>query len=287
MILIDGRKIREEILEEVKKEVAELSFTPVFCDVLVGENKASIQYIQMKKKNAESAGIDFHQANFPASISTEKLIEEINIINKIPRMCGIIIQLPLPEHIDRQKVLDSISPELDVDCLGAIRSKKFYNNYNDEDIGPPAALSSMVVLDSLKLDLKNKKIIVLGQGILVGTPVTALLHYRNLSPTIVTDKTEDKEKIIKEADVIISGIGKGKYIDGGMIKEGAVLIDAGTSESEGGPPGARAGIVGDVDLESVKGVASYVSQVPGGVGPVTIAILLSNVLKVAKKLKNV
>jgi 5,10-methylene-tetrahydrofolate dehydrogenase/methenyl tetrahydrofolate cyclohydrolase len=285
MTIIDGRKIRDEILAKVKKEVAALPFVPIFCDVLVGEDPASCQYVQMKAKNAESVGIKFHNANFPESITTSELIKEIKILNEIKNMCGIIVQLPLGAHLDKQMILDSIDSELDVDCLGKVRSEKFYNSYGGEgDLGFPTAVSCMSLLDSVNLDLKNKKVVVLGQGALVGKPVVALLKFRGLAPEIITSKTENKERIIKEADVIISGIGKGKYLTGEMIKKGAVLIDAGTSEEVSGPPSeqGRVNIVGDVDLESVKDVASYVSPVPGGVGPVTVAMLLKNVLTVAK-----
>lgn len=273
MILIDGKKIRDEILTQVKKEVGDLPFEPVFCDVLVGEDPASVQYVKMKAKTALSVGMKFHNANFPSSIKTAELIKEIEILNKIPNICGIIIQLPFPEHINREEVLNAIDHRLDVDCLGKVASEKFYNNKNE--IGFPTALSCMKLLDSLNLDLKDKKIVVLGQGMLVGKPVSSLLQFRNLSPIIITSKTENKEALIREADIIISGIGKAKYITGDMIKVGAVLIDAGTSESEGG-------IVGDIDLDSVEDVAGYVSPAPGGVGPVTVAMLINNVLKVAK-----
>jgi methylenetetrahydrofolate dehydrogenase (NADP+)/methenyltetrahydrofolate cyclohydrolase len=191
-------------------------------------------------------------------------------------MCGIIIQLPLSKHIDRDRVLNSIDSRLDVDCLGKVASEKFYNNSDSENgLSFPTALACMAVLESLNLDLENKKIVVLGQGMLVGKPVTALLNFKNLIPKIITSQTQNKEELIKQADIIISGIGKGKFITGNMIKDGVVLIDAGTSEIE-------SGIVGDVDLESVKSIAGYVSPVPGGVGPVTVAMLLNNVLKVAK-----
>jgi len=276
MQIIDGRKLNQEILNKVKVEVAKLDFQPIFCDVLVGNDPSSAQYVRMKAKKAESVGIKFHNADFPESITTEELIKEIKVLNKIKNMCGIIIQLPLPAHLDREAVLNSIDFHLDVDCLGSKASENFYNNYDSKkDLAFPTALACMALLDSINLDLKDKKIVVLGQGILVGKPVTALLNFRGLTPSIIRTKTENKEKLIKEADVIISGIGKGKYITGDKIKRGVVLIDAGTSESDGG-------IVGDVDLESVKDVAGYVSPVPGGVGPVTVATLLSNVLKVAK-----
>ena len=292
MIIINGRKLREQILAKVKNEVATLSFQPVFCDVLVGNDPASLQYVQMKRVTAEAVGISFYKANFPASITTDDLIKEIKVLNKIPNMCGIIVQLPLPESLDKRAILDSIDSKLDVDCLGRIASEKFYNNYGGQnDLGFPTALSCLALLDSINLDLKEKKIVVLGQGDLVGKPVAALLKFRGLNPIVITSKTparnaygiavaggENKEEIIKQADVIISGIGKGKYITGNMIKKGAVLIDAGISESEGG-------IVGDIDIESVKDVAGYVSPVPGGVGPMTVAMLLNNVLMVAKNLK--
>ncbi|OGI68904.1 hypothetical protein A2732_00565 [Candidatus Nomurabacteria bacterium RIFCSPHIGHO2_01_FULL_40_10] len=285
MQIIDGKKLSREILDKVKSEVSLLPFTPVFCDVLVGEDPASVQYVKMKAKTAEMVGMKFHNASFPSAITIVDLIKEIKVLNKVKNMCGIIVQLPLPEHIDRQLVLDSIDSNLDVDCLGTAASAKFYNNENV--VGFPTALACMAILDSLELNFKNKKVVVLGQGLLVGKPVSALLRFRGLEPVVITSKTENKDMLIKAADIIISGIGKGKYITGSMIKTGTILIDAGTSESNGGPPSGqgRASIVGDVDLESVKDVALYVSPVPGGVGPVTVAMLLNNVLQVAKNLR--
>jgi methylenetetrahydrofolate dehydrogenase (NADP+)/methenyltetrahydrofolate cyclohydrolase len=278
MIKIDGRKIRDEILASVKEEVSKLSFQPVFSDVLVGEDPSSAQYVRMKAKTAEAVGIKFYNANFSGSISTEELVEEIKKINSVPDICGIIVQLPLPGHIDKKAVMDAIDPELDVDCLGSVRGEKFYQG--DTTIGFPTALACLAILDHIKIPLmdtegKEKNIVCLGQGELVGKPVTALLRFRGLSPIPVTRKTEGKEDIIKNADIIISGIGHGKHITAEMVKEGVVIIDAGTSESNNS-------IVGDVDLGSVESVASFVSPVPGGVGPVTVAMLLRNVLAVAK-----
>ena len=284
--IIDGRKISKEILDEIKKEIGSLSFQPVFCDVLVGDDPVSRQYVNMKKHTAEEIGIHFHEAFFPSNITTENLEKEIEVLNKIPNMCGIIIQLPLPENLNQDKILNAVDSRLDVDCLNAITSEKFYNG--DFSLGFPAALACMYLLDSLNLNLEDKKIVVLGRGKLVGKPVSALLKFRGLNPIVITRKTparnaygiavaggENKEEILKKADIIISGMGKGQYIKGNMIKKGAIIIDAGTSES-------NSGIVGDVDLESVKDVAGFVSPVPGGVGPMTIAILFRNVLKVAK-----
>jgi len=271
--IIDGRKLSREILEHLKEEVAMLPFTPVFCDVLVGNDPASIQYVNMKKNTAEKLGIHFHAANFPADITAENLIAEIKKINQIPNMCGLIVQLPLPKNLDQQKILDAVDPMLDVDCLSTSVSEKFYAG--DFTLGFPAALACLSLLDSVNLDLKDKKITVLGQGKLVGKPVTRLLQARGLDPKIITNQTPNFIEMLKEADIIISGIGNGNYIKGDMVKPGAVIIDAGTSE-------LNAGIVGDVDMESVKNIAGFLSPVPGGVGPMTVAMLFSNILKVAK-----
>ncbi len=286
MTILDGKKIRDQILAKIKSETALLPFKPVFCDVLVGDDPASRQYVEMKAKTAEKVGIHFHHAAFPASISTDELVREIQLLNKIENMCGIIVQLPLPASIDKKVILDSIDPRFDVDCLGALASEKFYNRYNSEtDLAYPTALACMTLLDSLNLDLRGKVIVVLGQGDLVGKPVSALLRYRGLTYLPVDKRTENKEYLLQQADVVISGIGKVKYITGNMIKYGAILIDAGTSEDVKNPSGVRSNITGDVDFESVRNVAGYVSPVPGGVGPVTVAILLNNVLTVAKNLK--
>ena len=277
MQIIDGKKIRDKILVEVKNGVASLPFQPIFCDVLVGDDPASLQYVQMKKVTAENVGMAFHQANFPSTITTDDLIKEIKILNKIPKMCGIIVQLPLPAHLDRQAILDSIDPKIDVDCLGKVASEKFYNG--DAVLGYPTALACLAILETLPLNLTKKNIVVLGQGILVGRPVASLLRTKGLQPSVINKETENQKYLLREADVIISGIGQGKYIEGEMIKSGVVLIDAGSSES-------GSGIVGDVDLESVKNIAGYVSPVPGGIGPVTVAMLLQNVLTVAKSISN-
>lgn len=272
--IIDGRKIKDEILSEVKRGIEALSFPPVFCDILVGNDLVSTQYVKIKAKNAEAVGIKFRTAEFDVSITTEELVNEIESLNKVPHMCGIIVQLPLPEHIDKQRVLDTIAQELDVDCLGNIASSNFYNNKSD--LGFPTALACMKVLDSLNLDLKDKKFVVLGQGSLVGRPVAYLLKNRGFNVDIINSKTDNFKELILNANVIISAIGRVKFITGDIIKKDVIIIDAGTSEEDGG-------IVGDVDLESVKDIASFVSSTPGGVGPVTVAMLLNNILKVAQK----
>lgn len=277
MEIIDGKKLSIEILKDLKNKVEALDFKPVFCDILVGKDLPSVKYVNLKKIKAESIGIKFHEANFAENITTEELISEIEKINKIENMCGVIVQLPLPKHIDTDKVLGFIDPKLDVDCLGEVASRNFYNG--NLDIVPPTALACMYLLDTLDLDLKKKNIVVLGEGKLVGKPVMNLLKYRGLDFKSINSNTENKEEILKNADVIISGVGKGKIIEGDMVKEGVVIIDAGTSEED-------SILVGDVDFESILDKSYACTPVPGGVGPVTVAMLFTNVLKVAYNKKN-
>lgn len=275
MQIIDGRKIKEEILNKLKSEVETLPFPPIFCDILVGEDPVSSSYVRIKGKAAESVGIKFKTINFPSNTTTEQVIEEIENLNRVPHMCGIIVQLPLPPHINTLAVLNSINPDLDVDCLGEYNNTNFYDNKGT--LGYPTALACIKLLESLSLDLKDKKIVVIGQGKLVGKPVAHLLKNRGFSVDVINSKTENTASLIKEADVLISATGRGKFVTGEMVKTGVVIIDAGTSEENGS-------VVGDVDIESMEDKASFITPTPGGVGPVTVAILLENVINKAKKL---
>ncbi|MCU0660036.1 MAG: bifunctional 5,10-methylenetetrahydrofolate dehydrogenase/5,10-methenyltetrahydrofolate cyclohydrolase [Candidatus Pacebacteria bacterium] len=270
--LIDGKKIRDRLLSEITADIAGLSFTPVFCDVLVGDDPVSAQYVRMKAKTASSVGIHAHFASFPDAITTEKLIAEIQQLNAYPDMCGLIVQLPLSQHIDTQAVLDAIDPSIDVDCLSTETSNAFYQG--QEVLAYPTALACLAVLDSLQLDLTNKHFVVLGQGKLVGKPVSHLLHARGYNVSVIDIKTPDALELLKSADIIISAIGEPGYIKGTMIKNGVIIVDAGTSEETNT-------VVGDVDRASVEGIAAILSSVPGGVGPVTVAMLLRNVLLAA------
>ena len=276
MKIINGRKIAKTVLEGLKSQVQELDFQPVFCDVLVGDDFASKKYVKMKAKKAEELGLVFQGADFPESISTQDLVEEIQKLNNVKNMCGIIVQLPLPEHIDARSVLDAIDPKLDVDALGSASAEKFYEK--GEGFVLPTAKACLHILKEIEKEtggLKEKSIVVLGQGELVGRPVSKLLEIKGYKQTPVDTKTQDQESILRNADVIISGIGVPGFIKGEMLKGGVVLIDAGTSEQNGS-------LSGDVDMDSVGDLASFVSPVPGGVGPLTIAMLFQNVLEVAR-----
>lgn len=287
MEIIDGRKIKEEILNNLRSKVEALPFPPIFCDILVGDDPVQASYVRTKGKAAESIGIKFKTVNFPLNVTTEEIINEIENLNRVPLMCGIIVQLPLPPHIDTQTVLDAIDPKFDVDCLGSVNSRDFYEDKGSTSY--PTALACIKLLDSLNINLKEKNIVVLGQGKLVGLPVTHILESRLLHVKVVHSQTparpqegaggENAQDLISNADIIISAVGKGGFLTGSMVKEGVVIIDAGTSEENGS-------VVGDVDMESVESKVSYITPTPGGVGPVTVAMLLENVYQVAKSKQN-
>jgi len=277
-MIIDGKKISQDILSKLKEDVSRLPIRPMFCDVLVGEDPASAQYVKMKGRLAETIGIEFRRADFPSSIPTAELVAEIKKLNNLPRMAGLIVQLPLPASLGRAEVLNAIDPSLDVDCTGEVNTRLFYEGQGS--LLFPTAAAVMAILDSLDLDITNKSIVVVGQGELVGRPVAFLLRQRGLRMTVADKFTSNIPQLLKEADVIVSATGKGKLITGEGIKKGSVVIDAGTSESNGG-------IIGDVDFETVSQTAGFLSPVPGGVGPVTVAKLLGNVVQVAReKFKN-
>ncbi len=273
MEIINGRKLRDDMLARLKSEVASLSFVPAFADVLVGDDAASAQYVRMKNEMAKSLGIRAVDASYPATITTEELIARIVSLAEDPHLSGLIVQLPLPSSIDKDAVLAAIPREIDVDCLNPISQKMFYSGESVLEF--PTARAIMTILKSLKVSLSEKKIVMVGRGELVGRPVTQLLTAQNCHVTVLGSTTLDAPLSMAAADILITATGRPSSITGAMIKEGAVVIDAGTSESFGS-------VVGDVDRASVASVASILAPVPGGVGPLTVALLFDNVLRVAR-----
>ena len=277
MMILDGRKLRNTILEEVTKEVEQLSFQPLFTDIVIGEDPASLQYARMKKKTAEALGFGYVDAFFPSDTPAETLFEEIARLSALPHMAGIIIQLPIPAHLPQKELLDAIPPHLDVDVLGAHAEELFYSNKSPLIL--PTAHAVIKLLDEAGADYNKHTFVVVGRGALVGKPVIHLLKERGARVEVVTRTTtsEDKQRLLAEADVIVSATGVAKLITGERVKDGVIVVDAGTSESSGA-------IVGDVDFDTVSPRASFVTPTPGGVGPVTVACLFMNVLAVSKTL---
>ncbi len=276
MNLVNGQKMAQNILKNLQKEVSALPFVPVFSDMIVGDDPASISYVKIKSKRAEEIGLKFELLQLPASATTEEVITKLKEIQQDKNLSGLIVQLPLPEHLDRTGILNSIDPKVDVDGLSEANMESFYAGKGK--IIPPTAAAVMAIIDSLPIEPRKLKFLVVGQGDLVGKPVTFLLKQKSYTVVTADQSTNDLKKLTLDADVIISGTGQPNLINGSMVKPGAILIDCGTAESNGG-------IVGDIDSKSVADKAGYLSPVPGGVGPVTVAQLLYNVVEVAKTLK--
>lgn len=269
MILLDGKKLSQKILDEVGLEVTKLDGKLRLGVVLVGKNPVIEKFIEQKKKAAESVGIDIRIYSFDEAITNNELRKRLAEVVHEKRNTGVIIQLPLPAHINQQYILNSVTPEKDPDVLSSRAIGSFVTGKSL--ILPPVAGAVKAFFEEYGIDYKKKNIVIVGAGDLVGKPVTFWLLGEKATFSVVRSVTEHPEEFLKRADIVISGVGKPKFITADMIKEGAVVVDAGTSESEGK-------VVGDVDFDSVAQKAAYLTPVPGGVGPVTVAMLLKNLL---------
>ncbi len=282
-MVFNGREFSKQVLADLKKEISSLDFVPEFSDILVGEDGPSLRYVKMKAKTAEEIGIHFVSGALPINSSTEDVISKIKELSLRPNMCGIIVQLPLPEHLNTDAILNSVPLPLDVDGLSSAYSEKFYTETNSKNnIIMPTVLAVKKILDvATGGDLSGKKIAIVGQGRLVGKPVTHLLFSQtSLIETIERETSLEKRKnILSNADIIITAVGSPGVVTGDDIKDGAIVIDAGTLE-------VGNVLLGDADFASMQDKVSFITPTPGGVGPVTVASLMENVLTVAKNKKN-
>ena len=273
MILLDGKKIAERMLIAMKDEMSATARPLRLAVVVVGDDPIVQNFIAQKKKAGVSVGIETRVYPFSADITTNELRKRIAEIVHEKKNTGVIIQLPLPPHINRQYILNAIPPEKDPDVL----SSRALGNFavGKSVIVPPVSGGIKMLLEEYHIEYRDKAIVILGAGALVGRPTALWLMAEGIGFTLVTERTAHPEVVIREADIVISGIGRPRYIGADMIKEGAVLIDAGTSESAGE-------IVGDVDSESVASRASHLAPVPGGIGPLTVVMLFKNLITLAK-----
>jgi methylenetetrahydrofolate dehydrogenase (NADP+)/methenyltetrahydrofolate cyclohydrolase len=272
MIIVDGKKIANNILNRLKGEVSRMKRAPVLAVVLVGDDKPSQAYIKHKEVAAELVGIKFLLYKFPSSISQELLISKIRVIQN-QALDGIIIQLPLPDKFDKKKVLNELNPEIDVDCLSWVSLGKLV--IHDNNLVPPSPGAVLEILKFYKVNLKGKHVVLVGQGDLIGKPLTNILIHMPVTLTTCNKETKNLGKITRYADILITGVGKYNLIKADMVKKGAVVIDAGVSFKNGK-------MHGDLDFAKVSKKASIVTPTPGGVGPITVAKLLENTVAIAK-----
>lgn len=272
MVLLDGKKLSEKMLRELKDEIRGFPRRLCLAVMVVGSNPVVQKFIEQKKKSAESIGILVRVYPFPETITTNELRKALSRIVHEKKNSGVIVQLPLPEHINTQYILNAVTPEKDVDVLSARALGNFVVGKNV--IFPPVAGAVKAFFDAYGISYRNKYVVVAGAGSLVGRPVLLWLFNERVTLGVIRSVTERPEEFLRKADIIISGVGKPAFITGDMVREGTVVIDAGTSESAGK-------VVGDVDVPSVSQKASFITPVPGGVGPVTVAVLLKNLVTLA------
>jgi 5,10-methylene-tetrahydrofolate dehydrogenase/methenyl tetrahydrofolate cyclohydrolase len=284
--IIDGKAIAEEIRREVGEGVAELLASgkprPGLATVLVGERPDSAQYVRTKQKTCAELGMESFGYHLEANATQEEVESLVRQLNADPAVNGILVQLPLPSHLDEESVLRQISLEKDVDGFHPINIGRLAQKGRDPLFVPCTPMGCIVMLKKLGVKLEGANAVVLGRSNIVGMPVALLLVRENATVTICHSRSKDLPGIVRQADVLIAAVGRARMVKGDWVKPGAVVIDVGINQIEDPthPKGRR--MVGDVDFEQVKEVASAITPVPGGVGPMTIALLMQNTLRAAK-----
>ncbi|CZQ87452.1 tetrahydrofolate dehydrogenase/cyclohydrolase signature 2 [Trichococcus palustris] len=276
-ILMDGKALAKKMQEQMRAQVSALTAegkTPGLCVILVGEDKASQVYVRNKEKQSEAMGMNSRVVRLPETISEEELLKEVEKQNEDDSMHGILVQLPLPKHIDEQKVLRAIRYEKDVDGFHPMNVGNFF--LGNESALPCTPYGIMKILEEYNIDIEGKKAVVIGRSNIVGKPMAIMLLNKNATVTIAHSRTQNLKELAKEADILVAAIGRGHFINADFIKEGAVVVDVGMNRDSNGK------LIGDVDTESAKGIAGYITPVPGGVGPMTITMLLQQTIDKVK-----
>jgi len=281
MILIDGKKVAAELREELKKEVSDLKAktnkVPGLTVVLIGDMAPSQIYVRMKEKAANEVGLKSEVIRYPEAVEEKTVLDKIDELNKDVSVSGILVQLPLPKHIDKQKVIETISPDKDVDGFHPVNVGNLSSGY--ESTVPCTPLGCYLLIKNFEKNLSGKKAVIVGRSNLNGKPMTQLLLKENCTVTITHSKTKDLKAECLEADIIVAAVGMPELVKADWVKKDAIVIDVGINKTD-------KGIVGDVAFDEVSKVAKALTPVPGGVGPMTIACLLKNTIECFKKLNS-
>jgi methylenetetrahydrofolate dehydrogenase (NADP+)/methenyltetrahydrofolate cyclohydrolase len=276
MELLDGKKVAKEIMEKVKKEVSTLSEKPGLTVILIGDDPASKVYVNIKAKRCREVGMESYKHRFNENVSEEEVLVMIDELNKDEKVTGILIQMPIPNHISRNKIINAVASEKDVDGFHPVNIGKLI--LGEGKLYPCTPLGVIRLLEYYDIEISGKEAVVIGNSPVVGNPTAQMLLKKGATVTICHKKTKDLGMHTSKADILVSAVGKRNLITKDMVKEGAVVIDVGIVREEGK-------IYGDVDFENVKGKCSFITPVPGGVGPMTVACLLENTL-IAYKIQN-
>ncbi len=272
--IIKGKELAQKIRLELKEEVAKLKVKPKLAVIMVGNDKASEVYVRNKSKACDEIGIGFEEFLLEENTTREKLLALIQELNERKDIHGILLQSPIPKHLDIREAFNTIDYRKDVDGFHPINVGKLSIGEDCFVSCTPAGVMRM--LEEYGIDLEGKNAVVIGRSNIVGKPLVQCLLNKNATVTVCHSKTKNIKEIASKADVLIAALGKPKFVTGDMVKQGAVVIDVGINRTEEGK------LVGDVDFEAVEPLSSYITPVPGGVGPMTIAILMANVVKAAK-----
>lgn len=275
MKLLDGKELSLKIKESLKLDVGKLNTTPRLAIVMVGNNKASTIYVNNKKKMCDELGISYEEHLLDENTSEAELIKLVEKLNNKKDIHGIITQSPMPKHINEINIFNKISPNKDVDGLSSSSTSKLY--LGQDTFIPCTVLGIIEILKEYKIPVEGKNVVILGRSNIVGKPLALALLNLNATVTVCHSKTNNIKDITKTADILISAIGNPKYVTVDMVKEGVVVIDAGINRLDDGK------VVGDVDFDNVSSKCSYITRVPGGVGPMTIIMLMHNLIKATKK----
>ncbi len=278
--LIDGKalalQVRARLATESAAVLAKIGMRPGLATILVGDDPASHQYVKSKQKACEEAGIYIDDHKLPASTTQAELLALIEKTNADPKIHGILVQLPLPKHIESRVVLEAVSPKKDADGFHPYNFGRLVEGSPVFEACTPKGVIKMI--ESIGVGIEGKRAVVLGRSNIVGKPLALMLLQRNATVTICHSKTKDLAAVCREAELLLVAIGKAKFVTADMVREGAVVIDVGTNRWTDGK------LCGDVDFESVSQKAGWISPVPGGVGPMTIAMLLENTVESAKRM---
>ena len=278
-VIIDGKAVSQQTREKIAVETNELKektgITPGLAVVIVGDDPASRVYVNNKKKACAEVGFYSEEHALPAETTQEELVKLVKELNSREEIDGILVQLPLPKHIDEKAVIEAISPKKDVDAFHEQNvGKIMIGNYSFLPCTPAGIVE---LIDSIGVDVTGKECVVIGRSNIVGKPMAMLMLHKNATVTICHSRTKNLPEVCRRADILIAAVGIAKFVKADMVKPGAIVIDVGMDRDENGK------LCGDVDFENVKEVAGYLTPVPGGIGPMTISMLMKNTLTAAKE----
>lgn len=283
--ILDGKKVSEEILKELES-IAPL-LRPTLAIILVGSNPASLSYVGQKRKACEKVGINFIEINLPKDVTKEDLLKQIHKLNKDPEVNGFIVQLPLPDHLESAipQIIREMNPYKDVDGFHAYNLGKMFIGKEFEHLPPATPLGIINLLEAYQIEIEGKEVTVVGHSNIVGKPIATMLLNRNATVTVCHIHTQDLKSHTKRADILVVAVGKPGLITADMVKDESIIIDVGMNrvEDAANPKGYR--LVGDVDFDALKEKVAFITPVPGGCGPMTVAGLLLNTVRATKRQK--